>query len=81
MGDHNFQEVIQKVTMYLDNELSAHDEKELLRQIQANPSYFKILDREKSFRALVKNQLQRRAPSPALVRSIKEKVNFAPPHF
>jgi hypothetical protein len=79
MGDHNYQELVEKVTMYLDNELSERDERELLIQIQSNPQYLKLLSQEKSFRDFIKSKIHRRKPSPALIQSIKEKIRVSPP--
>lgn len=79
MGDHNYQELVEKVTMYLDNELSKKDERELLIQIQSNPQYLKLLSQEKSFRDFIKSKIHRRKPSPALIQSIKEKIRVSPP--
>jgi hypothetical protein len=46
MRDHqNYQELVNKVTMYLDNELSENAERELLQEIKANPTYLKVLPR------------------------------------
>ena len=60
MGDHNYQDLVEKVTMYLDNELSERDERELLVQIQSNPQYLKLLSQEKSFREFIKSKIHRR---------------------
>ena len=79
MGDHNYQDLVEKVTMYLDNELSERDERELLVQIQSNPQYLKLLSQEKSFREFIKSKIHRRKPSPALIQSIKEKIRVSPP--
>ena len=79
MGDRNYQELIRKVTMYLDNELSEKDERELLGQIQSNPMYLKVLSQEKSFRDFIKSKIHRRKPSPALIQAIKEKIRVSPP--
>ena len=76
MGDRNYQELVKKVTMYLDNELSERDERELLAQIQSNPMYLKVLSQEKSFRDFIKSKIHRRKPSPALIQSIKEKIRL-----
>ena len=76
MGDRNYQELVRKVTMYLDNELSERDERELLAQIQSNPMYLKVLSQEKSFRDFIKSKIHRRKPSPALIQSIKEKIRL-----
>lgn len=78
MRDQNYQELVRKVTMYLDNELSESAERELLREIKANPAYLKVLSQEKSFREFIKSKIHRRKPSPALIQSIKEKIRIAP---
>ncbi len=78
MRDHNYQELVRKVTMYLDNELTESAEMELLKEIKANPAYLEILSKEQSFREFIKSKIHRRKPSPALVQSIKEKIRIAP---
>ncbi|NBC09370.1 MAG: hypothetical protein GVY26_19445 [Bacteroidetes bacterium] len=78
MRDQNYQELVKKVTMYLDNELSERDERELLDEIQSNPAYFKVLSQEKHFREFIKSKIHRRKPSPALIQSIKDKIRVTP---
>lgn len=78
MRDQNFQKLVEKVTMYLDNELSESAERELLKEIKANPTYLNVLSQEKSFREFIKSRIHRRKPSPALIQSIKEKIRVAP---
>ena len=51
MGNtNNYQQLVQKVTMYLDNELTKEAEIELLKEIRKNPSYKELLSKEQSFR-------------------------------
>ncbi|MFN7115470.1 MAG: hypothetical protein ACK4TA_01645, partial [Saprospiraceae bacterium] len=64
MRDHNYQDLVQKVTMYLDNELTESAETELLREIKANPAYMQVLSQEQSFREFIKSKIHRRKPSP-----------------
>jgi hypothetical protein len=78
MRDQNYQDLIKKVTMYLDNELNENAERELLREIKDNPSYLKVLSQEQSFREFIKSKIHRRKPSPALIQSIKEKIRLSP---
>ncbi|NUO03671.1 MAG: hypothetical protein HUU01_23905, partial [Saprospiraceae bacterium] len=73
------QDLVQKVMMYLDNELSESAERDLLKELRSNPAYMELLDQEQSFRELIKNKLQRRKPSPALVQSIKDKIKIVAP--
>lgn len=77
MSNHqNYQELVRKVTMYLDNELSETDARALLRDIEQNPSYYQVLSQEKSFREFLRSKIHRRKPSPALIQSIKEKIRL-----
>ncbi len=78
MRDHNYQEMVRKVTLYLDNELTESAEKELLNEIKSNPACREILTKEQSFRDLIKSKIHRQKPSPSLIQSIKEKLRFAP---
>ena len=52
MRDQHYLELVRKVTMYLDNELTEKAERELLIEIQSNPAYLKLLSQEKSFREI-----------------------------
>jgi len=79
MGDQlNYQELVKKVNMYIDNELSQQEERALLKEIQQNPAYIKLLSKEKSFRAFIKSRMHKRKVSPALIQSIKNKINVQP---
>jgi len=79
MRDQNYLDLVKKVTMYLDNELSEKEERSLLSEIKANPAYLKVLSREKSFREFIKTKIHRRKPSPALIESIKDKIRTSSP--
>lgn len=79
MRDQNYLDLVKKVTMYLDNELSEKEERALLSEIKANPAYLKVLSQEQSFREFIKNKIHRRKPSPALIESIKDKIRTSTP--
>ncbi len=79
MGNQtNFQELVKKVNMYLDNELSKESERDLLREIKTNPAYLEVLSKEQSFREFIKSKVHRRKVSPALIQSIKDKIGVNP---
>ena len=78
MRDQHFQDLFSRVTMYLDNELNESAERELLMEIKSNPAYIEVLSQEKSFRDFIKSKIHSRKPSPALIKSIKEKIRIAP---
>ena len=76
MSNHNTnKDLTNKVNMYLDNALSSEDETQFLNQMQDNPSFNKILDKEKSFRKLIKNNVPRRKVSDDLIKGIMRKIS------
>jgi len=75
----NYQQLVQKVTMYLDNELTKEAEIELLKEIRKNPSFKQLLDQEKSFKDFLKSKIHRRKVSPTLIQSIKDKIRVPVP--
>lgn len=80
MGNlQNYQDLVEKVTMYLDNELSQDEERKLLKEIKANPEYIKVLSKERSFREFIKSKVHRRTVSPTLIQSIKDKIQLQIP--
>ena len=77
MGNQmSHQDLVRKVTMYLDNELSKEEEMKLLKEIKVNPTYNELLSKEKSFREFLRNKIQRRKVSPTLIQSIKDKIRI-----
>jgi hypothetical protein len=77
MGNqHSYQDLVKRVTMYLDNELSELQELELLKDIKSNPEYFAVLSKERSFREFLKSRVHKRKVSPSLVQSIKDNIQF-----
>ena len=74
----NYRDFMQKVNLYLDNELSREEERTLLQELKQNPVYYKALQKEQSFRDFLKSRLQRREVSPSLIQSIKDKIRSNP---
>ena len=77
-NQQSYRDLVAKVTMYLDNELTKDAERELLREIKSNPAYLEVLSKERSFRDFIKSRVHRRKVSPALIQSIKQKIRVAP---
>ena len=75
LRQENYRQLMKKVNMYLDNELSKEEERALLQEIKQNPTYYELLHKEKSFKEFLKSRLQRRQVSPTLIQSIKNKIN------
>lgn len=81
MGNQtNYQQLVSKVNMYLDNELTKEAERELLQEIKQNPAYLELLSKEQSFREFIKSKVHRKKVSPALIQSIKDKIRINTPY-
>ncbi len=68
--------LMNRVAMYLDNELTKQEERDLLLEIKTNPQLMEFFNKEKSFREFIRNKVQRRQVSPALIQNIKEKIQL-----
>jgi hypothetical protein len=80
MGNpQNYQALVDRVNMYLDNELSKEAERELLKELKMNPIYREVLCKEQSFRDFIKSKVERRKISPSLIQSIKDKIRTSTP--
>jgi hypothetical protein len=80
MGNpQNYQALVDRVNMYLDNELSKEAERELLKELKMNPIYQEVLSKEQSFRDFIKSKVERRKISPSLIQSIKDKIRTSTP--
>ena len=71
----NNQDLVRRINLLLDNELSKDAERDLLNEIKSNPAYRELLQKEKSFREFIKSRIHRRKVSPALVQNIKANLN------
>lgn len=74
----NYQDLIRKVSSFLDNELSFEAERDLIQEIKTNPEFLRMLSKEASFREFIKSKIQRRKVSPTVIQSIKEKIRISP---
>ncbi|MFT4761181.1 MAG: hypothetical protein ACI9XO_001075 [Paraglaciecola sp.] len=77
LNPQNNQDLVKRINLLLDNELSKDAERALLNEIKTNPVYRDLLQKEKSFREFIKSKIHRRKVSPALVQSIKDKLKVA----
>ncbi len=68
------QDLLQRMNLLLDNELTPDMERKLFEEIKANKKYGELLSQEKSFREFVRSRIHRKKVSPSLVQSIREKI-------
>ncbi len=73
-GHSNYQNFQQKVNMYLDNEMSNEAADNFLREASQDPGYNRVLQKEKSFRRFIKNNVHRPDVTPDFIQSIKDKI-------
>ena len=74
MANQMNQDLMNRVHLYLDNELSKEDERQLLSELRQNPKLLEKLNKEQAFKEFIKNKVSRKKVSPALVQSIKDKI-------
>ena len=63
-----------QVNLYLDNELSKEDEKDLLQRAGSDPNCNGLLNNEASFRDLIRFNVKRSIASVELIDNIKSKI-------
>lgn len=72
----NFNDISQRVNLYLDKALNEEDASLLLREVDDDPRYRGVLNREQDFRTFIKNNVRRTSCSPDLIKSIKDKISY-----
>lgn len=70
----NFSQINERVNLYLDHQLNRRDEDELIHQAHSNHDVSNILDTERSFRELIRNNISRKPVSPNLIQSIRSRI-------
>ena len=70
----NEQEFRRILVMFLDGALSPEDERDFMAEMRNSPDYMAQFQKEQSFREFLRQKVQRRDVSPALIESIKSKI-------
>ena len=63
-----------QINLYLDNELSAEDEKNLITKVESDPKCSRILSKEKDFREFVRNNVKRPAVTADFIQDLKRRI-------
>ena len=66
-----------RLVMYLDGALSNKESNAFLTDIKDSPEQLEKFEKERSFREFLRNKVSRKSVSPALINSIKSKINAA----
>lgn len=64
-----------RIALYLDNALDAEQKQEFLHQIEKDAALQQAVEREKHFRTMIKNNLNRPKLEPDFIQYIKNKVH------
>ncbi|MFZ1455165.1 MAG: hypothetical protein WAT46_03925 [Saprospiraceae bacterium] len=64
----------QQINLFLDNELSAEDQKNFITQVESDPKSSRILNSEKDFREFVRNNVRRPSVTPDFIRELKNRI-------
>ncbi len=73
---NDYEDFRKKVDMMLDKALSKEAEAEVMRTIEENPAFEKLLNNERSFREFVRQGVVRPKVTPEFIQSIKDKVRY-----
>ncbi len=74
-GKLNSNRIQEQISLYLDNALDPVQREEFLHQIQVNPQLNQALEKEKQFRSVIKNGLDRPKLEPDFIQFIKDKIH------
>jgi len=73
---HNFNEINERANLFLDHALDRSQEDEFIHQAHTNEDVSSILDTERSFRELIRNNITRQPVSPNLIQSIRSRIRI-----
>lgn len=71
-------DLLHRVSLFLDNELNQDEQRSLLEEMGQNEQVQSLVSREQSFKSYVKSHVSRGSVSPTLIQSIKEKIRVSP---
>jgi hypothetical protein len=78
MGQNLNNQLVEKLGLFLDKQLTNEDESELLDHVKLNPEAQQILTRDQNIRQLIKDNVGNRKASTQLIENIKLKIRKPP---
>jgi polyhydroxyalkanoate synthesis regulator phasin len=81
MQGFNEKDFQRNMVMYLDGALSKEESREFLDSVMQSPEHFDHLQKEKSFREILRKKAGQRTVSPTLVQTIKSKIGDKPSSY
>lgn len=74
LRNHDCKEILKKVFLVLDGEMSEKDEKAFLREVTNCPECLEAFSIEKKFKEFLISKIEKRQVSPAIIATIREKI-------
>lgn len=75
-NQENARNLRSRINLYFDNALSQEEQNSLLDQVDSDPRFNKMFNKEKTFRDYIKNNVKRSSVSPDLIQSIKDSIRI-----
>ena len=69
-------EIQKKINLYLDKALNEDDQMKMMKEYNSDPSFPQMINKERNFRTLLKNKLERSTVSTDLIQSIINRVKL-----
>lgn len=65
-----------RITLFFDNALNDADKKDVLNQVNNDPAFSQMFQKEQQLREIIKSKVKRQADNTDLIQSIKDKINI-----
>ncbi len=70
----SYPNLFQRVNLYLDDAMTNDDVTRFRLEMISNPSIHQAVEEEQRFRSFLRSNVNRRSASPALIKTIKDKI-------
>lgn len=70
----SYPNLFQRVNLYLDDAMTNEDVTRFRLEMISNPSIHQAVEEEQRFRSFLRSNVNRRSASPALIKTIKDKI-------
>ena len=75
-NSNNFNEFRRNIHLYLDQALNEEDQQKMMEQVQQNPDFPQMINKERNFRTFLKNKVKRSSVSSDLIQSIISRIKM-----
>lgn len=65
-----------RITLFFDNALDDADKKDVLNQVNNDPAFSQMFQKEQHMREIIKSKVKRPSANSDLIKSIKDRINI-----